>query len=410
MAFWVMAALIVLLDIVTFRGIKITFPKFADRRKRGLRIAVIVQVLFSLTIVLGGFFLNGHIRDYRLFALYYYLFGLMLALYLPKVLFALFLMIDWPISALSRRKRRSRYSASRKPRHISAKFGFAVCLLLTCLVVWGILFGRHDYTINPVEVKFDSLPPAFDGYKIVQISDVHAGSFFGFTGRFQKAVEMINAQNPDLIVFTGDMVNNFAEEAYPLIPVFSELKARDGKYAVLGNHDYGVYYEWETCIEEETNLEELEQAITRMGFDLLNNRAVVLTKGNLDRIALVGVENWGIAKRHPKKGDIEQATDSVRNIPFKILLSHDPSFWTEKIEGKTDIALTLSGHTHGGQVGIKFRRKYYGPSMIEYPYWSGLYQVGNQYLYVNRGLGVIGYPGRIGILPEITVITLRSEN
>ncbi len=409
MSFFIMTVLFIVLDIVTAKGIIATFPQFGVRRKRSIRTAFLIQALFASVIVLSGFFLSGNVRDYRMYAVYYYLFGLTLAIYLPKGLFVLFLIFDRLAVKAKQRRRHGRTLYPRKSRHIPAKCGIAVCLLFMILVAWGILFGRYNYTIEPVEIRFAELPSAFDGYKIIQFSDVHAGSFFGAANRFRKAVEMINAENPDLIVFTGDMVNNFADEAAPLIPVFSQLKARDGKYAILGNHDYGGYYRWNAPADSVADHAKLENAIESMGFRLLKNQAVTLAKDSVDRVALIGVENWGVEKRHPKRGDLAQAGDSVRDVPFKILLSHDPSHWSEKIAGKTDIALTLSGHTHGMQMGIRFGKYKYSPGELNHRYWIGLYRAGDQYLYINRGLGVIGYPGRIGMSPEITLITLRKQ-
>jgi predicted MPP superfamily phosphohydrolase len=269
-----------------------------------------------------------------------------------------------------------------------------------------------------VEISFDNRPAAFDGYKIVQISDVHAGSFDGSVRYFQKAADLINSQQPDLIVFTGDMVNNFAEETVPLIPIFSQLYARDGKYAVLGNHDYGGYYDWDTPADSVNNHETLKSAIEKMGFALLNNQSAALGRDHSDsspdtltnRIALIGTENWGKGERRPKYADLEKATETVRDIPFKLLLSHDPLFWHETVKDRTDISLTLSGHTHGMQFGVKLGKKRYSFGILRgYRYLAGLYQTNRKYLYVNRGLGVIGFPGRIGMSPEITVITLRKE-
>ena len=408
MDFLMMVLLTIVLDIVTFRGIKRIFPEFGFRKRRTVRIVFTIQALLVLGILLGGLLLKNHVRDYRLTALYYYLFGGVMALYFPKLLFVAVLIVDWLLLAINRRKRHSRRLPPRRSRHVFAKCGIAVCLFFAVLLIWGMLFGNRNYTVEPVEITLDALPPAFDGYRIVQISDIHAGSFFGKTGCFREAVDIINRLHPDVIVFTGDMVNNFAEETDPLIPVFSQLNAKDGKYAVLGNHDYGKYYEWADVEDQADNRKALETAIARMGFELLNNSAVPLEKDSSNRIALVGVENWGAAKRHPKEADIGKAAEAVNDIPFKILLSHDPSYWCEKIVGKTDPALTLSGHTHGGQIGFKLGKNRLGPIKLRYRYWAGLYHSGNQYLYINRGLGVIGYPGRIGMPPEITLITLKK--
>jgi predicted MPP superfamily phosphohydrolase len=408
MDFVIIAFLFVALDVLAIWGIRKSFPGFGVRCQRRIQAVFIIQALLALVFVMGGLVMKNQTRDYHIFTVYYYIFGFMIALYLPKVLFVGFMCVDILISAAYKRKRSRRFLPRREPCHIIAKLGMAPGVVLMGIIVCGIFFGRYHYTVEHVDISFSALPPAFDGFTIAQISDMHAGSFAGSTSRLRKAVDMINMQHPDLIVFTGDMVNNFAEEVKPLIPVLSQLKAPDGKYAVLGNHDYGIYYDWETPAEQNANLSDLKQVIASMGFRLLNNETVILGKDSPDSIALAGVENWGIAEHHPRKGNIVQTTNSIRHIPFKILLSHDPSFWTEKIAGKTDIALTLSGHTHGMQMGIAFGNRRYSPAQIKYKYWAGLHRgEGNQYLYVNRGLGVIGYPGRIGMPPEITVITLK---
>ena len=407
MSFFVIAFLIIAIDILTVFGIRKILPKFNSRHSQKIRIAFVIQVILSLIIVLGGFFLKDHTRNYRLFAIYYYLFGFMLTVYLPKCLFIVSYIVDLLIWMIFNRKRRTQSSHSRESYHLSAKCGLFLSFVCMCFFIWGIFVGRYNYTVERVEIAFADLPEKFDGYRIAQISDIHAGSFAGTTNRLRKAADMINAQNPNIIVFTGDLVNNFAEEVYPLIPIFSKLEASDGKYASLGNHDYGIYYQWDTPEEQEENHRNLEQAIIAMGFKILNNEAVIVSKDSLNRIAIVGVENWGIAERYPKKGDIGKATVNVRDIPFKVLLSHDPSFWTEKISGKTDIQLTLSGHTHGMQMGVKLGNEYYSPARLRYRRWAGLYHGESQYLYINRGLGVIGFPGRIGMPPEITVIDLK---
>ena len=398
---------IIILDIITVWGLKRTFPQFISRHWRGIRITFILQAIVSVATVLGGFFLQRKISDYRFFAWYYYFWGLMSAVYFPKLFYASLLIIDWSLSKISKLYRRQFDRFPRGSRRIIAKYGFWASLAIIGLIAWSIFFGRNTFKVNHVELFVDDLPSAFNGYKIVQISDIHAGSFFASSNHFQKAVDMINQQEPNLIVCTGDMVNNFAEELIPLIPVFSQLKAQDGKYAVLGNHDYGGYFDWHNPADSVANHEILKNFIEQMGFVLLNNRSVIISRYNSDRMALIGVENWGIKKHHPRRGNLEKLMAPVSNIPFKVLLSHDPSFWFLGVEGKTDIVLTLTGHTHGTQAGVKLGKKHFTLApLFGYPYGAGLYQTGKQYLYVNRGLGVIGFPGRIGMLPEITVITL----
>jgi predicted MPP superfamily phosphohydrolase len=244
----------------------------------------------------------------------------------------------------------------------------------------------------------------------VQISDFHLGTFAGIENRFQKVVDMINEQNPDLIVFTGDAVNNFADEIIPCIPIFSQLKARDGILAVLGNHDYGGYYKWKNASDSIANHEKIKSNIKQMGFTLLNNQAVKISRCDSDVIAIVGTENWGKVKRFPKRADLDKALEQVQDIPFKILLTHNPEFWSQKVKDKTDIALTLAGHIHGTQIGIKLGKKRYGmANMLRSAYLVGLYRSDKQYLYVNRGLGSTNFLARIGMTPEITVITVKKK-
>jgi len=403
----VIALGIVFLDIITVWGLKRTFPKFCSIRWRGICIAFIIQSVVAVVTILGGYLLQRHISDYRLFAWYYYFWGLMGGIYFPKAMFAFLLIFDWFLSKVSKLYRRQFDRFPRGSRRIIAKCGVFISIALIGLIVWSIFFERNLWKVDQVEIFIDNLPNAFHGYKIALISDIHAGSFAKATDRFQKAVDLINQQEPNLIVCTGDFVNNFAEELIPVIPVFSQLNAPDGKFAVLGNHDYGGYSDWVNPADSVANHELIKDEIEQMGFELLNNRSVIISRYNSDRMALIGIESWGIKKRHSKRGNLEIAMKQVRNIPFKVLLTHDPTFWPVAVEGKTNINLTLSGHTHGMQMGVKLGNKRFSLApLFGFPYGAGLYQKGDQYLYVNRGLGVVGFPGRLGMAPEITVITL----
>ena len=405
----IISFLIVLLDIITGKGFKRTFPKFSALHWRGIRMAFIIQSAVSVTIVVGGFILQRYVADYRLIAGYYYLFGIIVLLYFPKSVFVSFMFADWVFFKIHRWYRLRTSDLFCRSRFTVSKCGFWTGIVMMGLFVWGIFFGRYNFTIDQVEISAESLPVEFNGYKIIQISDIHAGSFAGSTKRFQKAIDMINHQSPDLIVFTGDMVNNFADEAIPLTPVFSQLDACDGKFAVLGNHDYGGYTYWDTPADSMANHDALKNAIERMGFVILNNQSVTITRCDSACITLIGTENWGVEERHPKQADLNKAMESIHDIPFKVLLAHNPLFWPKEVEGKTDIALTLAGHTHGMQMGVKLGKRRYSPAMFKFLHWGGLYQTGKQYLYVNRGLGVIAFPGRIGMSPEITLITLWKE-
>lgn len=283
-------------------------------------------------------------------------------------------------------------------------------LLLGGSVLGGFLYGitnRYNYKIRRVQIKFDNLPAPFRGTKIVQISDVHSGSFDSHRA-VEKGTEAIMAEKPDIIFFTGDLVNNKADEIQPYKDIFSQLKAPLGVYSTLGNHDYGDYVQWPSQQAKVENLEWLKRTHADMGWKLMMNEHVVLQRG-ADSIAVVGIENWGAKAGFPKYGDMSAAYAGLadKNVPFKILLSHDPSHWDAQVlQEYKDVDLTLSGHTHGMQFGIEIPGFKWSPVKYVYKNWAGLYQQGKQYLYVNRGFGFLGYPGRLGILPEITVIEL----
>lgn len=272
-------------------------------------------------------------------------------------------------------------------------------------LLYGMTGGRHRYQVHKVTLKFDDLPEAFDGFTITQLSDIHAGSFTSRKG-VEKGVTMVNRQNSDLLLFTGDLVNNQASEMAPWIATFSKLKAPYGKYSVLGNHDYGDYIKWESKQAQNANLSELKKVHKALGFKLLLNEAATIEKDG-QSIALIGVENWGKGGFH-KYGSLTKAAASVPDEEFKILMSHDPSHWEAKtLENLKHIHLTLAGHTHGMQFGIELFGFQWSPVKYVYPQWAGLYKKDDKYLYVNRGFGFLGFKGRIGIWPEITVITLQ---
>jgi hypothetical protein len=275
-------------------------------------------------------------------------------------------------------------------------------------MLFGMYKGKYNFKVLKYTLEFDALPDAFDGYRITQISDVHSGSFDN-RNKIEYAVGLINQQKSDVLLFTGDMVNNMATEMEPWADLFSTLEAKDGKYSVLGNHDYGDYVEWDTEEAKQKNLDDLKKLQKDIGFDLLLNDSRFLEKGN-DRIALVGVENWGKGG-FKKAGDLTKAAEKISKDDFKILMSHDPTHWEEKVLADDyHYHLTLSGHTHGMQFGIEIPGWIkWSPAKWRYKHWAGIYNEGGEYINVNRGFGFLGYPGRVGIWPEITVITLKKK-
>jgi uncharacterized protein len=275
-------------------------------------------------------------------------------------------------------------------------------------LTFGILSGAHDYRIRKRTVFLKNLPAAFDGIKIGQLSDIHSGSFYN-----KKAViggvEMLLREKPDVVFFTGDLVNNETSEVRDYQEVFEKVKAPMGVFSTLGNHDYGDYRQWETPQAKRQNLLDIIRVHQQMGWDLLMNQHRILQTVN-EKIAILGVENYGKG-RFPKYGKLAQAHDGTEDFPVKLLLSHDPSHWDLQILDRfKDIDLTFSGHTHGMQFGVEIGDWRWSPAKWAYEQWADLYEKNGQYLYVNRGFGYIGYPGRVGILPEITIIELKKGN
>mgnify|MGYP000259017915 CR=1 FL=1 len=276
-------------------------------------------------------------------------------------------------------------------------------------LLYGMYRGKYNFKVLKYELEFDDLPKAFDGYQITQISDVHSGSFDN-RNKIEYAIDLVNQQKSDVLFFTGDMVNNKTEEMKPWAELFSKLEAKDGKFSVLGNHDYGDYIDWPSEDEKSQNLKDLKDLQKDMGFDLILNDSRYLEKDG-HKIALVGVENWGRGG-FKKAGDLKKAASKINSDDFKILLSHDPSHWEDVVvDDELHYHLTLSGHTHGMQFGIEIPGWIkWSPVKWRYKYWAGIYEEMGQYINVNRGFGFLGYPGRVGIWPEITVITLRQKS
>lgn len=286
-----------------------------------------------------------------------------------------------------------------------------LALVVAAIPFFGLLFGltrgRHHYQVHKETLYFPDLPEAFDGFTVTQLSDIHAGSFSSVKG-VNKGIDMVNAQKSDLILFTGDLVNNKASEMDPWISSFARLQAPYGKYSVLGNHDYGDYIKWESKALKAENLIRLKEVHGEIGFKLLLDEAVAIEKEG-QSISLIGVENWGKGGFH-KYGDLEKAVENVDDKQFKVLMSHDPSHWEAKtLNHLKHINLTLAGHTHGMQFGIEILGFKWSPIKYVYKQWAGLYKQKDRYLYVNRGFGFLGLKGRVGIWPEIAVITLKKS-
>ena len=282
--------------------------------------------------------------------------------------------------------------------------GIGSAAVLSGLFLDGIIFGKYRHTVRRVKVKIAGLPKSFKNYKIVQISDVHAGSFL-HPERLQGAINLINEQKPDLVLFTGDMVNNYADEFQPFVEMFKGIASTDGKFSILGNHDYGDYGEWESMHEKEQNVPNLIELQKQAGFEMLRNEHRIIEK-NGEQLYILGVENWG-EKPFPQYGDLDKASLGIPADAAKILMSHDPTHFDAIVKNHpSNVHLTLSGHTHGMQFGLDLKNVRWSPVQYRYKKWADLYESAGKLLYVNRGFGVIGYPGRVGIDPEITLFEL----
>ncbi len=400
--------ILLLLDWYVFQAVKAVTISASARNRAivqniywGITIFVIASfILFALT---GPDFLPKVVRTY--------LFAIIVGLFLAKLVAVFFLLIDdirrgiqWLILKL--------FYSSSKLDTASEAISRSAFLNWLALAAGGTLFGtlvygfsnKYNYNVKRVKLNFDNLPAGFKGLKVVQISDIHSGSFTNKEA-VEKGIEKILSLNPDLILFTGDLVNDRATEMHQYMDIFSRLKAPMGVYSIFGNHDYGDYVRWpDQGISKEQNLENLKQVHAAMGWRLLMNEHVELER-NGDTIALLGIENWSAKARFPKHGRLDLAHKGTDKYPFKILMSHDPSHWDAQVlPNYKDIDLVLSGHTHGMQFGVNIPSFQWSPVQYMYKQWDGLYESEKQKLYVNPGFGFIGYPGRVGILPEITLL------
>ncbi|QQV01373.1 MULTISPECIES: metallophosphoesterase [Chryseobacterium] len=331
---------------------------------------------------------------------------LFLVFIIPKLFVILFLLVDDIFRIGSYLAGFTHESENFFPerRKFLSLMGLGLGGVLSALFIDGAAFGKYRHKVRKVRVKIANLPKSFKGYKIIQISDVHSGSFDN-PDKLAHAIDLINEQKPDLVLFTGDMVNNVADEFKPFIQLFSKISAKDGKFSVLGNHDYGDYVTWKSLDEKKNNLQTLIDYQKEAGFDMLRNEHRIIEK-NGEKLYILGVENWGL-KPFPQFGKLDEALENVPIKAAKILMSHDPTHFDFVVKKHpANIHLTLSGHTHGMQFGLDLKNIKWSPVQYRYPKWADLYESEGKLLYVNRGFGVLGYPGRVGVLPEITLLEL----
>jgi uncharacterized protein len=336
--------------------------------------------------------------------------GLVL-MFVPKLVFALVLLGQDAVRilgigvnmALGHQNTEGSFLPDR--RAFMTQLGLGLAFIPFVGIIYGIFKGKYDYTVHRHTLLFKDLPDAFDGLTITQLSDIHAGSFDD-PEAVKRGVALANAQQSDLLFFTGDLVNNAATEIEPYLAIFGALKAPLGKFSILGNHDYGDYKRWDSKAEKSANFRLLQQHHKTLGFKLLLDENLEIER-NGQKITLIGVENWGHG--FAQYGDLARAMTGVAADSFKILLSHDPTHWEQQVKTLSNhIHLTLSGHTHGAQMGIEFMGFKWSPIKYRYPKWAGLYEENGRFLHINRGFGFLGFSGRVGILPEISVLTLKK--
>ena len=343
---------------------------------------------------------------------FYLAFSLFVLVYVPKLVLVVFMLgedvyrvFEAAVNYFVSKSENSTLFSSR--RKFIGQLALGIAAIPFISILYGVTKGKYNFKVVKYTLHFDDLPAAFDGYQISQISDIHSGSFDN-KEKIEYAVDLVNKQASDVIMFTGDLVNSASKEMRPWKSTFSKLKAPDGVFSILGNHDYGDYSRWPSEEAKAENFQELLDIQKEMGFDLLRNESRFIEKEDA-RLAIIGVENWG--KGFKQKGDLALASSKVDTNDFKILLSHDPSHWQyEVVKDPNQYHLTLSGHTHGMQFGIEIPGVVkWSPIKWRYKYWAGIYEKAGQYINVNRGFGFLAFPGRVGIWPEISVITLKKQ-
>jgi uncharacterized protein len=409
LGWWIFIGFMILLDLYVFQAVKVIGGPAASRTKT---IIFYAYWIISISAIITLLILPYLYFDQQNKVMKSTIFAMIIGLFIAKLVAALFFLIDdirrgiiWIIERFSR----SKEEVAEEGEGISRSAFLSWAGTIVGAGLYGsLLYGfrnKYHYQLKKHQLTFHNLPDAFRGLKIVHISDIHSGSFTDKQAVL-KGVQKILDQKPDLILFTGDLVNNKSEEMEGYMDVFNKLQAPLGVYSTLGNHDYGDYSNWDSQEAKIANLDRMKKIHEELGWRLLMNEHIVLDRGT-EQIALIGIENWSAKARFPKYGNMKKAYTGAESYPFKILLSHDPSHWDAEVrDNYPGVDLMLSGHTHGMQFGVEIPGFRWSPVQYMYRQWAGLYEKGSQKLYVNRGFGFIGYPGRVGILPEITVLEL----
>ena len=410
----IFSLIILLIDYYTFKGLKKIEINFSFKTKKILNTLFWSIPIIVISAILFLFFFRES-TDPAYAMVYVHSFsGFFLATYIPKLVFILFNIIDdiWhsaKLAVFQIKKKKIIESDGKKitRNQFITRAGAITAGLPFLSIIYGIAWGKFNFIVRKSNISLKTLPKSFDGFKIAQISDFHIGSFLTHKEKVKEVVDLVNQQNADIILFTGDLVNNVSEELDGFIKILSQLKAPHGVYSILGNHDYGEYVSWKSQEEKDANLQRLIDLQKQIGFNVMLNSSESIKIDN-ESISLIGVENWGLPP-FPRYGNLKAALSNVNKESFKILMSHDPTHWDAQVVGQTNIDLTLSGHTHGAQFGIEIPGWRWSPVDLRYKQWGGIYKTGKQVLNVNTGIGFIGFPGRVGMPPEAGLITLRRS-
>jgi len=390
-------AFVFLVELISYYGFRILILRFPKSTHRYITSILIVVSILTTCLLLYSFSNPELLRQSRNYTLFYIVISLTFLNLLPKFFFTVMTILSYL----------TRVIVSKNSQILIIAGSFLLSCGLVVVIFYGIFVGRFDIHVQKQNIYFSDLPQQMNGFKIVQLSDIHLGSFGKNPEVLKNTIRIIEQLQPDILLFTGDIVNNFGDEMIGFESYLKQLSGKYGKYAIQGNHDYGDYYNWSDTISKRENLNLIKAGLTNAGFILMQNQWQKVAVKDTS-FSLIGVENWGHTP-FPQYANLIVAMNGIPENSFKILLSHDPAHWNAKVVPDTDIQLTLSGHTHGGQFGMKFAGIEFSPIFLNQKNWGGLYQSDNQLLYVNRGLGTVGFPGRIEMRPEITLLTLFSS-
>lgn len=414
---FILVAIFIAIDLYAFKSFKVVSVGWTSQFWRNF--ALIAYIISSIAAYVLIFYALSQFRRDASNPMNYYLFstafGVLFLMFLPKLVIAVFHLFDdivnilkWLSSFFIQKPAVETIEGVRISRwKFISQIGWILAAIPFVGILYGMIQGRYAFRVISKKLSFPNLPASANGLRAIHISDIHIGSFHRGGKEVKEGIEMINDLEPDIIFFTGDLVNNFASETDGWDDILGSLNAKYGKYSILGNHDYGDYAEWSSASAKKENLARIKEYHSKIGFKLLLNEWTPFTTEAGETFEIIGVENWG-AGGFAKYGDLDKATRGTNPENFQVLLSHDPSHWDAKVIGKTKIDLTLSGHTHGMQFGVEIPGLIkWSPVKYRYPRWGGLYNEADQKIYVNRGFGYIGFPGRVGMPPEITLLELQ---